>query len=142
LTHGGGKFLPPLFFDKGEKTQMEIRKLFRRNEISMNRIHHTVIIKEQGERLKLIISADPMRLVAGLTKAQAKLTEVVNAENPTDAEITDAAIVFASTILGKEQAEKLLEFYAGDAACVINVCGQIFRDQLTDKIAKAQKKMG
>ena len=31
-------------------------KLFRRkNEITLNRIHHTVIINENGEKLKLVV---------------------------------------------------------------------------------------
>lgn len=121
---------------------MEIRKLFRRNEITLNRVHHTVTINENGERLKLVINADPMRLVAGLTKAQKKLNETVNKDEPTEDEIKEAAEYFATVILGKEQTDALFDFYAGDAACVINVCGQIFRDQLAKKIAKAQKKMG
>jgi hypothetical protein len=117
-------------------------KLFRRNEISLNRIHHTVTVNENGEKLKLTISADPMRLVAGLTKAQKKLTDTINGEKePTEEEIKDAAEYFAAVLFGREQTEKLFEFYAGDAACVINVCGQIFKDQLARKISKAQKKM-
>ena len=117
-------------------------KLFRPNEISLNRIHHTVTVNENGEKLKLTISADPMRLVAGLSKAQKKLNETVNGEKqPTDEEIKDAAEYFAAVLFGHEQTDKLFEFYAGDAACVINVCGQVFRDQLAQKISKAQKKM-
>lgn len=117
-------------------------KLFRRNEISLNRIHHTVTVNENGEKLKLTISADPMRLVAGLTKAQKRLTDTISGEKePTEEEIKDAAEYFAAVLFGREQTEKLFEFYAQDAACVINVCGQIFKDQLARKISKAQKKM-
>lgn len=119
-----------------------MRKLFRRNEISLNRIHHTVTINENGEKLKLIISADPMRIVAGLNKAQKKLNETIAKEEPTEEEIKEAASFFASVLLGKEQTDALFDFYAQDSACVINVCGQIFRDQLAEKISKAQKKMG
>ena len=119
------------------------RKLFRRNEVSLHRIHHTVIINENGEKLKLVVNADPMRLVAGLTLAQKKLTDTVNKETePTAEEMRDAAESLSAVLFGKEQTEKLFEFYAGDSACVINICGQIFKDQLTDKITKAQKKMG
>lgn len=119
-------------------------KLFRRNnEISLNRVHHTVYVNENGEKLKLVVNADPMRLVSGLTKAQAKLAEMVkDNREPEQEEMKEAAEYFAAVLFGKEQTEKLLDFYAGDAACVINVCGQIFRTQLADKITKAQKKMG
>ena len=118
------------------------KKLFRRNEITLNRIHHTVTINENGEKLKLVVNADPLRLVAGLTKAQKKLNDTVNGEEePTDDEIKEAAEYFASVIFGRAQTEKLFNFYAGDSACVINVCGQIFRGQLAQKISKAQKRM-
>lgn len=118
--------------------------LFRReNEITLNRIHHTVTVNENGEKLKLVVNADPMRLVSGLSKAQAKLAELVkdNREPELD-EMREAAEYFAAVLFGKEQTERLMDFYAGDPACVINVCGQIFQKQLADKITKAQKKMG
>ena len=117
-------------------------KLFRRNEISLNRVHHTVTVNENGEKLKLVVSADPMRLVAGLSKAQAKLTETIKKENPTDEEMKESAELFSAVLFGKEQTERLFDFYAGDAACVINVCGQIFKEQLAAKITKAQKRIG
>lgn len=121
---------------------MCLRKLFRRNEISLHRVHHTVYVNENGEKLKLVVNADPMRLVAGLNKAQKKMAEAVSKETPTDEEMTEAAEYFAAVMFGKEQTAKLMEFYAGDASCVINVCGQVFKNQLTDKITKAQKQMG
>ena len=118
------------------------KNIFRSNEISLNRVHHTVTVNENGEKLKLVINADPMRLVAGITKAQKKLTEAVSGDKePTDEEIKDAAEYFAAVLFGREQTDKLFEFYAGDSACVINICGQIFKDQLAAKISKAQKKM-
>ena len=117
-------------------------KLFRRkNEISLNRIHHTVVINEGGEKLKLVVNADPMRLVAGLNKAQKKLNDAVGKAEPTEEDIREAAEYFSAVLFGKVQTDKLREFYAGDAACMINICGQIFREQLTDKINKAQKRM-
>ena len=122
---------------------MKIRNPFRRNEISLNRVHHTVIINENGEKLKLVVNADPMRLVAGINKASDKLKDLLkDGKEPTSEEMKEAAEYFAAVMFGKEQTEKLIEFYAGDAACVVNICGQIFKDQLTDKITKAQKKMG
>ena len=53
-----------------------------------------------------------------------------------------AAEFFAAVIFGKEQAEMLMAFYNDDAACVINVCGQYFRERLANKINKMQKKLG
>lgn len=113
----------------------------RRYEMTLNRVHDKIAINENGERLELTVNADPMRLVAGLNKAQEKLTAVVNGENPPDEEIRDAAEFFAAVIFGKEQTEKLMDFYAGDAACVINICGTYFRERLGGIISKTQKRM-
>ena len=49
-------------------------KLFRKGyDITLKRIKDTVRIKENGETLVLTVSADPMRIVSGLAKAQDKL---------------------------------------------------------------------
>lgn len=119
-------------------------KLFRKGyDISLNRVHDTVRINENGETLTLTVSADPMRIVAGLNKAQKKLTDLVSGESePSVEEMVDAAEFFASVIFGQEQAKKLLEFYNNDAACVINVCGSYFRERLAQKISRMQKKIG
>ena len=118
-------------------------KIFRKGyDITLNRVHDTIRIRENGEILPLTVSADPMRIVSGITKAQKKLTAVVNAENePTEEELKEAAEYFATVIFGREQAQKLMAFYNNDAACVINVCGTYFRERLGNKIAQMQKKM-
>lgn len=112
----------------------------RKYEITLNRVHDTVVINENGEKLTLTVNADPMRLVAGLNKAQAKLNELVNGE-PSEDQMKDAAEFFAAAIFGTEQARRMMEFYANDAACVISVCGTYFRERLGAKISKIQKKM-
>ena len=81
-----------------------------------------------------------MRLVAGLSKAQEKLTELTKGD-PTEEEMKAAAEYFAAVIFGKEQAKKIMEFYADDPGCVISVCGQYFKDRLAGKISKIQKKI-
>lgn len=118
-------------------------KLFRKGyDITLNRVHDTIRIKENGETLSLTVNADPMRIVSGLNKAQKKLSDLVsNGREPEEQEIKEAAEYFATVIFGKEQAEKLTEFYNNDAACVINVCGTYFRERLAMKISKLQKKM-
>lgn len=113
----------------------------RKYEMTLNRVHDRVAINENGERLELTVNADPMRLVAGLNAAQKKLAAVVNGENPPEEEVRDAAEYFALVIFGKEQTEKLMDFYAGDAACVINICGTYFRERLGKIISKVQKRM-
>ena len=118
-------------------------KLFRKGYgITLNRVHDTIRINENGETLPLTVSADPMRIVAGLNKAQKKLNDLVNKETePAEEEIKEAAEYFATVIFGKEQAEMLMAFYNDDAACVINVCGTYFRERLGKKISQMQKKI-
>ena len=108
-------------------------------EMTLNRVHDRITIKEGNERLPLTVNGDSMRIVAGLNKAQKKMTEL-NDES-TDEQVREVAEYFASVIFGTEQARKLMEFYADDPGCVISVCGQYFKDRLAGKIAKIQKKM-
>lgn len=108
-------------------------------EITLHRVHDTIKIKESGETLTLVVNADPMRLVAGLNNAHDKLNKLVQGE-PTEDEMRETAEYFAAVIFGTEQAKKLLAFYAGDAGCVINVCGTYFKERLGNIIAKVQKK--
>ena len=115
-------------------------RLFRRGyDMTLNRVHDTVTIREGAEKLVLTVNGDSMRMVAGLAKAQKQMQELT--EESTDAEVIECAKYFATVIFGKEQAEKLLQFYANDPACVISVCGQYFKDRLAAKITAAQKKL-
>jgi hypothetical protein len=113
----------------------------RAYNITLNKVHDTVKIKENGDTLTLVVNADPVRMVAGLNKAQAKLQEITQAENPSQKDMNDAAELFAGVIFGTEQARQLMAFYGEDAATVINVCGNYFKQRLGDKISKVQKKM-
>ena len=115
-------------------------KLFRRGyEITLNRVHDTITIREAEEKLTLTVNGDAMRMVAGLNRAQAKMKEID--ENTPDEEVRDAAEYFAAVIFGKDQAAQLMAFYADDPGCVINVCGQYFRERLAEKISAVQKRM-
>ena len=113
--------------------------MFGKYEMTLNRVHDKITIKEGDERLTLTVNGDAMRMVAGLNKAQKKMLELT--EDTEDAQVRETAEYFASVIFGREQAEKLLAFYADDPGCVITVCGQYFKERLAGKIAKVQKKM-
>lgn len=112
--------------------------MFKRYSISLNRVHDRVRITEGDENLDLHVDADPMRLVAGLSQAQKNL-QALNKDS-TDDDQSKAAEFFAQMIFGKDQAKQLMEFYHGDAGCVINVCGRYFEERLAKKITRAQKK--
>ena len=114
--------------------------LFKKNyEITLNRVHDTVVIREGNETLKLTVNGDAMRIVAGLNKAQQKMKDL--SDDATDEQAKEAAEYFAAVIFGKEQAAQLVKFYAEDPACIVSVCGQYFKDRLAGKIAQVQKKM-
>ena len=114
--------------------------LFKKNyEMTLNRVHDTVLIKEGDETLKLSVNGDSMRMVAGLNKAQKMMLELK--DDAKDEDVMKVAEYFASVIFGKEQADKLIDFYANDPGCVITACGQYFKDRLAGKIAQVQKKM-
>ena len=109
-------------------------------EISLKRVHDTVVIREGSEKLTLVVNGDPQRMVAGLTNAQRKMREISEGE-PTPEQTKEIAEYFAAVIFGTEQAKTLSEFYANDPASVISVCGKYFRERLVDRIAEVQKKM-
>jgi hypothetical protein len=108
-------------------------------KISLNRIHDKVRITEGDEHLELRVDGDPMRMVAGLNEAQRRLKTIT--EDMPESEQNEIAGYFAGVIFGAEQAKALAEFYHDDVACIINICGQYFRDRLAGLIAKAQKKL-
>lgn len=114
-------------------------KLFRKGyELTLNRVTDKITIREGDESLPLSVNGDAMRMVAGMNRATEKMTALE--DDPTDENARDCALFFASVIFGKDQAQKLLDFYADDPGCVINVCGQYFKDRLAGKIASVQKK--
>jgi hypothetical protein len=106
--------------------------------LSLNRVHDKVRITESGEKITLAVDGDAARMVAGLTRAQAYM-KTLNDESGED-EKKEAAMMFAGAIFGKDQAQKLIEFYGGDPLCTIDLCGRYFQERLSKKITKAQKK--
>jgi hypothetical protein len=110
-------------------------------ELTLNRVHDTIRINENGETLDLTVNGDPMRMVAGLNAAQKKLVELADNKDASPEAMHEAAEFFAAVIFGKEQTEKLFAFYADDPGCVITACGTYFKERLANKIAAQQKKM-
>ena len=110
----------------------------KKYELTLNRVHDTVLIREGDEKLELRVDGDPMRMVAGLGQAQKKMQALD--KDSTDEETDGAARYFAQVIFGEAQAERLVEFYHNDAGCVISVCGKYFESRLGKLITKAQKR--
>ena len=109
--------------------------LFRK-EINPYSVTDKAIFRNGDKTLTLYVKADAMNLVLNLKKAQDKLSPIT--DESTDEEKTEAARMFARSIFGKD-GDKLLEFYK-EPLTVITVCGMYFKDQLSAKITKAQKR--
>lgn len=112
--------------------------MFGKNTLSLGRVYDTVTIREGVEKLTLHVNADPSRIVVGLSQAQKQLVTIN--EETTDEEREKIALFFAGVIFGEEQAQKLLDYYYGESACVVAVCGQYFSKRLSKLITKAQKR--
>lgn len=110
--------------------------LFRK-EINPFSVTDKVTFRNAEKTLTLKVLSDASTLVLNLKKAQDKLLTVT--DGSTDAEKEEVARLFAKSIFGSEQANRLYEFY-GEPLVVINVCGMYFKGRLADKITKAQKK--
>lgn len=112
--------------------------MLRPFKITLHRVHDRVRISEGSEQLILQVDGDPMRMVAGLSEAQKRMQALTN--ESTEEEQHGAALYFATVIFGRDQADQLMDFYHGDAGCIINVCGQYFQRRLGRLITRAQKK--
>ena len=108
------------------------------NTLSLGRVYDTIIIREGKEKLVLHVNADPNRIVVGLAQAQKQLV-TINDETTAE-ERERIALFFAGVIFGEEQARQLLDYYYGESACVVAVCGQYFSKRLSKLITKAQKR--
>lgn len=114
--------------------------MFRKKyEMSLNRVHDTVSIREGDDRLVLRVDVDPMRITAGLVQARQMMQQWTD-KTPKKQQ-KEYALFFAGVIFGEEQAKQLLDFYHGNPGCVVNVCGRYFSERLRGLIEKAQKKL-
>jgi hypothetical protein len=110
----------------------------KRNEFSLNLVHDTVTFRESDEKLTLRVCDDATRIGAGLLHVRRKMQGMD--ENAPEEEQQAIALEMAAVFFGEEQAKKLMEFYRNDATGVLNLCLRYFRQRLTKKIIKAQKK--
>ena len=107
--------------------------------MTLGRTHDKIKICEGGESLILRVDDDPMRLAAGIIKAQKRLEAL--GDKPTVGDEIAAVRNFAEVIWGKEQTEKLFAFYRDDTRCVINIASRYFVNRLAAKITRDQKKI-
>ena len=113
------------------------KRLFKM-ELSLNRVRDNVTIREGDETISLYVDSDANVLIHGI-RTVGKELQSIDSEEKKQA----VAMEMARTMFGKEQAEKLLNFYHGNDDCVITICGMYFGDKrsgLGKKITKVQKK--
>jgi hypothetical protein len=108
-----------------------------RKEINPFSVSDKVTFRNIDKTLTLAVRSDAGMLVLGLKRVNDKLSGITD-DSPED-ERLEAARFFAETLFGKEQGGKLLDFY-GDPIAVISACGMYFRERLSKKITKAQRK--
>lgn len=89
------------------------------------------------KEITLLVRSDAASLVLGLKNANERLTALRD-DSPLE-DRKEAARMFAATLFGTDQADKLCEFY-DDPLAVITACGMYFKERLAKKITKAQKK--
>ena len=111
--------------------------MFRKNEISPYGVEDKVTFRNVDKTLTLYVRGDAASFVVWLKKAQDKLAEITSESDESERE--NCARFFARTLFGDEQGDKLVEFY-GEPLAVITVCGMYFKERLSKKITKAQKK--
>jgi hypothetical protein len=112
-------------------------RLFRGRAISLGRVRDCITFREGDEDIRLRVDSDSRTLMAGMRKVQVALGEL---DANDDAAVRKAGIEFAECLFGKEQSNRLFQFYSGDARAVIRACGEYSKRYLLKRITKAQEK--
>ena len=110
--------------------------LLRKNRFSLGNVRDRIIFAEGKEQLSLTVDESPKKLMTGMIAVREKLNAITDETQ----DATDAVLSMAIVIFGKEQAEKIFEFYNRNPVNVLRICEKYFTERLVDKIAKAQKK--
>lgn len=108
---------------------------------TLNRVRDHVTFKEGSDSISLTVDNDANMIISGLLKAQKALKDIDS--DTTEESRQSATMMFATSIFGAEQAQKLLDFYGGNYRCVLTICGIYFGDNkngLGKKITRVQKK--
>lgn len=112
--------------------------LFKKNEINPFPVSDTVRFRNLDKTITMTVRSGASRLVLGIRKAQETFSKL---NDDSDGEsLREAALQFAETIFGSDQAQQLLRFYDDDYMAVITACSLYFSKRLGKMITKAQKK--
>lgn len=111
--------------------------MFFRHEINPFPVSDKVTFRNVDKTLTLTVRTDASTIVLGLKRANERLSALTD-ESP-DEEKAAAARMFAGVLFGDAQADSLCRFYE-DPLAVVTACGMYFRERLSKKITKAQKR--
>ena len=111
--------------------------MFFRHEINPYSVSDKVTFRNVDKTMTLTVRGDASSIVLGLKRANDKLSSLT--DDTPDQEKAEAARLFAATIFGQEQGDALCRFYE-DPLAVVTACGLYFRERLSKKITKAQKR--
>lgn len=88
-----------------------------------------VVLRVDGDAWKILFEVEAAR----------QAVQSLKADSPEE-DKKKAAMRFATAIFGVNQAEKLMNFYHGDAGSVLGVCGQYINNRLIKRITRVQKR--
>lgn len=108
-------------------------------KITLNRVHDLIEVREGTENLILRVDADAMDLVRTINSLEPRLNAIQD-NGQAEQEADSIAREFCTAIFGKEQTEKLFDFYNYSGVAVLGIVGKYFSERLGKLITKAQKK--
>ena len=108
-----------------------------RKEINPYTVSDKVTFRNVDKSITLFVRTSAGSIVTGINQTQEKLKELKNDSD--ECQRINAARLFAKTVFGEEQADRLIDFY-NDPMVVIVAVGMYFDKRLKKLITKAQKK--
>ena len=111
--------------------------MFFKREINPFPVSDKVTFRNVDQTLTLIVRTDASTLVLGLKRVNDRLSTLTDATP--EKEKVEAARMFATVLFGQTQGDALCRFYA-DPLAVVTACGMYFKERLSKKITKAQKR--
>ncbi len=107
-------------------------------EINPYPVSDKVRFRNLDKTITLTVRGSASSMILALKMAQERLSALT--DESTDTERQEAAHGFSTAIFGKDQTDRLMEFYGNDYLAVITACGTYFSERLSHILTKAQKK--
>lgn len=112
-----------------------IRRIFRRNRITLNRVRDTVYFVESGEEIEMRVDEDPIAIGRKIKRSM----DMIEGAKKDDSMAEAAARQFIAAVFGDEQTDRLVAFYHGNFLPAFEITSKYMSERLLKKIVKAQK---